>query len=259
LRTLFLSTGSKQMFMLGAPWQYKSLNTAGASWTELKHDTILYAEQSEAEMGGGDEFTIPPYVPPPPKGYVEPNPAFFHQLTDSVDNMLLSMRGADGLTDEYVDKFTTFRDLAHRAEAIAQEEVFGQPISPDDYDWIRTLRLSFDKPLLLPRGSDEIKAPSQLQMALVADVATDGVDGLVLEEGIGTPQRIIVLVKDAFGGTRLTVGYVYSWYEFPSNKRWSDSEWKKMIYGGDEKARQQQGIRPPSWYSTFSRSAGGHS
>ena len=257
LRTLFLATGSKQMFMLGAPWQYKSLNTAGASWTELKHDTLLYAEQSEAEMGGGDQFQIPPYIPPPPKGYVEPNPAFFHQLTDSIDNMLLSMKGPDGLTDEYVDKFTLFRELAHRAEAIAQEEVFGQPISPGDYEWIQNLRNSFDRPLLLPRGSDEIKDPSQLQMALVADVATDGVDGLVLEEGVGTPQRIIVVVKDAFGGTRLTAGYVYSWYEFPSNKRWSDAEWKKIIYGGDEKGRKQEGVAPPKWYSIIRKNAGG--
>ncbi len=255
LRSLFLSTGSKQMFMLGAPWQYKSLTTAGASWTELKHDTLLYSEQSAAEMGGGDEFQIPPYIPPPPKGYVEPNPSFFHQMTQSIDNMLLSMRGPDGLTDEYVDKFTTLRDLSHRAETIAQEEVFGQPISPGDYDWIRNLHSSFDRPLLLPRGADEIKDPSQLQMALVADVATDNVSGRVLEEGIGTPQRIVVLVKDAFGGTRLTVGYVYSWYEFPSTKRWSDEEWKKLVYGGDNAAMAQQGVRSPSWYSQFGKTA----
>jgi len=37
------------------------------SWTELKHDTILYAKQVMAEMGGGGPQT-------PPHGYVEPNP-----------------------------------------------------------------------------------------------------------------------------------------------------------------------------------------
>jgi hypothetical protein len=93
-------------------------------------------------------------------------------------------------------------------------------------------------------------------MALVADVATDNVSGRVLEEGIGTPQRMIVVIKDAFGGTRLTVGYVYSWFEFISRWRYSDSEWKKIIYGGDEKIRKQQGITPPDWYSTFSKNAG---
>jgi len=257
LKTLFLPTSSKQQFVLGDPWQYKNLNTGLASWTELKHDTLLYAEQSAAEMGGGEEFEIPPYIPPGPKGYVEPNPAFFHQLTASIDQMLGLLKSADSIPDEYTDKFTTFRGLAHGAEMIAQKEVSGDPILPKDYEWISDLHWSFDRPLLLPRGADEIKDPSLLQMALVADVATDAVNGQVLEEGIGTPQRIIVVVKDAYGGTRLTVGYVFSWFEFSSERRWSDSEWKKIIYGGDEKTREQQCVAPPDWYSTFSKNASG--
>ena len=208
-------------------------------------------------MGGGEEFQIPPYVPPPPKGYVEPNPAFFHQLTDSIDELLGMMKGSNGIPDEYVDKFILFRGLAQRAEEIAQEEVFGQPISPGDYDWIRTLRWSFNGPLLLPRDADVVKDPTQLQMALVADVATDAVDGMVLEDGIGTPQRITVVVKDAFGGTRLTVGYVYSWFEFNARQRWNDAEWKKIIYDGDAITRKRQGVTPPEWYSRFARDTGG--
>jgi hypothetical protein len=66
-----------------------------------------------------------------------------------------------------------------------------------------------------------------------------------------------VVVKDAFGGTRLTVGYVYSWYEFTAKKRWSDAEWKKIIYGGDEKTREQEGVAPPNWYSKIRKNAGG--
>ena len=46
-------------------------------------------------------------------------------------------------------------------------------------------------------------------MALIADVATDAVSGRVLEVGTGVPQRMVVVCKDAYGGTRLTVGYVY--------------------------------------------------
>ena len=109
----------------------------------------------------------------------------------------------------------------------------------------------------LPRGADVIKDNSLLQMALVADVATDGFSGRALEEGMGTPQRMVVVVKDVYGGTRLTVGYVYSWYEFASRQRWNDAEWKKLIYEGDASARRQQGITPPMWYSAFARSAGG--
>ena len=46
-------------------------------------------------MGGGEEFQIPPYIPPGPKGYVEPNPAFFHQLTESIDQMLGSLKSTE--------------------------------------------------------------------------------------------------------------------------------------------------------------------
>ena len=100
LKTLFLPTGSKQAFALRQPWQYKSLNTALASWTELKHDTILYAEQAGAEMGAGEEFEIPPYVPPGPKGYVEPNPAFFQQLVTSINQLLSALKTTGFITDE---------------------------------------------------------------------------------------------------------------------------------------------------------------
>jgi hypothetical protein len=257
LNSLFLPTASKQMFALSTAWQYKNLNAGAASWTELKHDTILYAEQSGAEMGEGEEFEIPPYVPPGPKGYVEPNPAFFRRLGQSIDQMLDRMKRTGFITDEYLDKFTTLGELARKAEAIAQKEVSGTPLAEEDYDWIASLGEEFGRPLLLPRGADQIGDPSELQMALIADVATDAVEGRVLEVAIGTPQRITVVVKDAFGGTRLTVGYVYSWYEFPSAKRWADSEWKKIIYTEDSTARKQNGVETPSWYSMFLRNPNG--
>lgn len=256
LNSLFLPTASKQLFALGKPWQYKNLNAGAASWTELKHDTILYSEQSAAEMGEGDEFEIPPFSPPPPKGYVEPNPLFFQRLGQSIDQMLGHMKDSGFITDEYLDKFTAFRELARRAEAIAQKEVSGELITAEDFQWIESLEDQFGRPLLLPRGVDQID-PSELQMALIADVATDAVEGRVLEVATGTPQRIIVAVKDAYGGTRLTVGYVYSWFEFPSNKRWADSEWKKIIYAEDPAAKIQNGVVPPAWYSMFMKNSGG--
>jgi len=253
LNSLFTPAGSKQLFTLGKPWQYKNLNAGAASWTELKHDTILYAEQSAAEQGEGGEFSIPPYYPPAPKGYVEPNPLFFSRQSQSIDQMLERLKQSDFIPDEYVDKFTTLRELTRAAGDIAQREVSGAAISAEDYRWIENLERNFGPELLLPRGYDlsMIKDPDDLKMALIADVATDAVAGRVLEVGTGVPQRITVVVKDAYGGTRLTVGYVYSWYEFASPKRWADTEWKNVIYSEDPGAKKQNGIAPPNWYSVF--------
>lgn len=259
VRTLFLPSQSKQLFALGAPWQYKNLNAGAASWTEFKHDTILYAEQSAAEMGEGDEFEIPGFDSPEPKGYIEPNPAFFKQLEVSIDQMIAKLKTTNFITEEYLDKFTLFKNLVHKAGAIARKEVGGELITLDDYRWIENLRSSFDSSLLLSRDATSITDTSSLQMALIADVATDAVEGRVLEVGVGTPQRITVVVKDAWGGTRLTVGYVYSWYEFPSEKRWSDSEWKRMIYSSNPNEREKEGIKVPGWYSKFLKNANGAS
>ena len=55
-------------------WTRKDLQTALGSWTELKHDTILYAKQVMAEMGGGGGNEQPPH------GNVEPNPEAYARL-----------------------------------------------------------------------------------------------------------------------------------------------------------------------------------
>src|SRR5258708_2075527 len=55
----------------------KQIQTFLGSYTELKHDTLLYAKQSYAEKGGGPgDAPIPPVV----KGFVEPNIDFWNRF-----------------------------------------------------------------------------------------------------------------------------------------------------------------------------------
>jgi len=51
-------------------WAMKTVNTQLASWTELRHNTVLYAEQSYTPM------ILCLY----PKGYVEPRPSFWTRM-----------------------------------------------------------------------------------------------------------------------------------------------------------------------------------
>ena len=60
-------------------WKRRILNTQLASWTHLRHDTLLYAKQS---------FT-PPVVCEFPDGYVDPYPEMWQRLSD----MALAFRG----------------------------------------------------------------------------------------------------------------------------------------------------------------------
>lgn len=248
LKALFSPTGSKQLFATQTPWQFKELNTTLGSWTELKHDTILYAKQSYAESGSGSSFEIPEYEPPYVKGYVEPDPIFFSRLLTLASSLRSNLEGGF-LTDDYTDKLQRFESLVKRAGDIAKKEIEGVPLTREDYDWIGKMANSLDRGLLLPSGIGDIIEPDYLKMALIADVATDAVSGRVLEVAVGAPQRIMVAVKDAYGGTRLTVGYVYSWYEFADSKRWTDAEWKTMVYSSDAKLNELK----PSWYSIFQK------
>ena len=248
--TLFLSGGSKQVFTRSRGWQYKNLNAALGSWTELKHDTILYSKQSGAEAAEGPEFEVPPYDPPSIKGYVEPNPLFFASMAELASGLSKDLQALGFLTDEYKDKLQSFDALSRQAQEIAKKEVEGHRLSETDYGWIRSASHKFNRGLLLPRSLGDIVDPDLLKMALIADIATDYLSGSVLEVAVGVPQRIRIAVKDLSGGTRMTTGFVYSWYEFSDTKRWQDSEWRSLVYGSEqERLRKMR----PTWYSTFQK------
>jgi hypothetical protein len=78
--------------------------------------------------------------------------------------------------------------------------------------------------------------------ALVADVAT-GI-GRVLEEGVGQPTRIYVLLPNE--PWRVAVGGVFTYYEFPvpQDSRLTDEQWWQMVEGGTAPAA-------PDWTSAF--------
>ena len=63
VKTLFAPWKCAQRFCQSPEWGYKCLNTGLATWTELKHISILYGEQSGAEAGEGPGLEAPPYDP----------------------------------------------------------------------------------------------------------------------------------------------------------------------------------------------------
>ena len=231
LRPLLEEKGmSYPFFMRSKGWRRKSLLTAVASWSELRHDTMLYSKQSYAEQGEGGEEEVPPQ-PPQPKSYVEPDLEFFNRFIDLIQTTAWTMSDQKLLSDEYFRKLSLLFDRAKKLRAIAQKELLNENIDKAEYDFLLECATDFGANVL-PDEMGDIVEQKHKQMALVADVHTDAFDGTVLEVGVGSPQRIYVAVKDKSGGTRVCVGYVYSFYEFqqPMNQRLTDDEWKAMIY-----------------------------
>ncbi len=214
-------------YMQAAPFGDKQLQTFLGSYTELKHDTLLYAKQNYAEMGGGaDERPIPPVV----KGFVEPNILFWAKLSGLLQHTqtFLDRQGLfkEGAVKERLAEFTRHVTFFHN---LAVKELKGEPISEDDYEKLRTLRLSFmAEPLA---GFVEITEDTG-KSALVADIHTDGKAGKVLYEGTGRPYLMLALVGNE-ASPRLTVGLVLSHTEFSASfggPRLTDEIWRKRVY-----------------------------
>jgi hypothetical protein len=255
LKTLsesFKDSGSKQFFYRSGAWGYKKLITASASWAELKHDTVLYGEQSGAEMGDGGWYAGK-FAPPYPRGYVEPDPQTFAALIEKTDRLLEffeKFKFEDRDDQEYSEKLASFKALCETAYGIAKKEAEDAQITAEDYRQVKKLAWAWDDRLLLPGGATIINEedPNQLKMAIVSDVATDFAGGEVLYAATGKPREIFVYVNDKSGGSRIARGFVYSYYEFArplSDGRMNDAEWKKLIYDSEEDMRQFH----PAWYS----------
>jgi hypothetical protein len=228
-------------FMRTAAWQDKAINTVLGSWTQLRHDTILYVKPSGAECGGDDQ------IPPPPPGYVEPEPEFFGRLEWLLRNTLTELTGRGLLEENMAQQFTIFADLMKRLRAITEKELVNEALTREEQDLIRFFggqleRLSI-RSLGGYKGWYELASEVDREMALVADVHVRS--DSVMEEAVGRPAAIFVAFP-ADGKVWLGRGAIYSQYEFvhPAADRMTDEAWLKLV-----QARQTP--EPPAWTASF--------
>jgi len=250
-------------FMQSVAWQDKQLNTVLGSWSELKHDTILYAKQVYAELGGGPSAPNPI----PPQGYVEPVPAFYARLA-ALSQMTLDGLGSRGLLNELDSaSLENLAAMCGRLQLIAEKELGGQQLTEEDFEFIRFIGGQLEDIVMASADSDNEDpfAPKYMeedpQAAVIADVATDpGSDQglIVLEEGVGRIQHIYVVVPilqaDGTNKWEIARGGVFSYYEFawPGNDRLTDEKWRAML---------NDGTAPdvPAWTASFRIESGEYS
>ncbi len=239
LQTLGDTAQVRPYFMQTPQWQKKILNTALASWAELKHDAILYAKQPMlAECGdGGPEAPVV-------KGYIEPNVRFWEKAVDLVMQMDRTLT-TYGLQTEKAKAVTErIRELAEFCRDISRKELAGKQLTDEEYEQIEivgataeniSLELVSEDNQMLQGWSDVVSTDKKV--AVVADVFTANGDNVaikdrcVLYEGVGPAYEIYVVVEiDGF--LYLTRGAVFSYREFTrlvSDPRMTDEEWQKEL------------------------------
>lgn len=220
-------------------WARKSLNGALGSWTELRHDTILYAKQSVAAEGDGGEE-------PPTVGYVEPYPDFYAHM-GALAGATRDGLSAYGLLDENLkSKLDTMVQLCADLERVARKELAGEALDQDDAQAIRWFGNTLETLELFHDEEGRTISPPDEKSPVVADVHTDLINGeRALEEGTGYP-KLLYAVLEVDGKLQVFMGASYEYYEFtvPIANRMTDEEWQAVLDGGTAPPR-------PVWTDEF--------
>ncbi len=218
-------------FMRTTAWEDRTLNTALASWTALRHDTILYAKQSYTPRESA--------VPDTPPGYVEPVPAFFGQLLALTRMTRNGLSNLGALSIAAANRLDKLAGLLETLIGLAQKQLAGEALDEEDHLFIKGFAQHLEYTVL---GVSE----EGVKTTLVADVHTHTTEGKVVEEGVGDVDLLVAACPTASGEVFLAAGPVLSYYEFkhPMSDRLTDEAWRELL------ASEAAPARPP-WVKSF--------
>lgn len=235
-------------------WQRKQLQTQLASWSELRHDTILYAKQSYTAEGRCEY----------PTGYVEPYPEVFArvkyfaeqgaQLIEAAD---YSAPGAYGsrlakLKQQQIEFLRKMAATTGELEKLARKELAAEPFTSDEELWLKKVIDARAAGSGGPRYDGWYcdlfygggRRASEWDPTVI-DVHTDPNAREVLEVGVGSCNFLVAAI-DNEDDRMIYVGPAYSYYEFrqPAEKRLTDNDWQQLIDAEKNPPR-------PAWIDSF--------
>ena len=221
----------------------KDLNTALGSWSELKHDTILYGKQSGAEMGGEWYEDV--------VGYVEPNIEVYEKLLwlTKFSRANLKARGLSVISiDEKMEEFETHLEFLINCSI---KQLRNEELTREEYDTIQYFGGILEGLTSSFAGDGmrwhEITSETDKHMAVIADYHTIAPnplsEGGYMEAGVGPAYEIYVVVP-IDGKLYLTRGAVFSFHEFISDERLTDEKWQEML-------KEEKNPPMPEWTENF--------
>jgi hypothetical protein len=230
-------------FMRSSAWLDKELMTAQGSWSQLRHDTILYGKPSGAELGAAEPAAV--------QGYVEPYPEVFGRLAYLTHLSASGLKDRGLLSGDMSEAYKGLEEVLMFLKGCAEKELRGEALSAEDYERIQWFGGELERIQLngVEGGSElqywgEITNEADRFMSTIADIHTSF--DQCLEVGVGLAHRIYVIVPHPKGGLQVAKGGVMSYYEFtwPVSDRLTDEKWIEMLTSGKAPAM-------PEWTSSF--------
>ena len=236
-----------QPFQLQDAWQDKTLNTSLASWTQLRHDTVLYSKQSYTMLAK----TAFRSRPAQSSIYVEPLPELYNSLADLLKMTQAGLNQFNLSDQQTTGSLTEFETILRKITEVSILELQNRSLSSDDYQFLKSIpgRLKSalnnlstgsgkSSPQDYRRGGESTIDP---KTQLVTDVHTDSNTQQVLQEATGRTDIAVSCLLMPDGSRQLAVGPIFSHYEFKQNMsdRLTDEAWIHRIDTGNIPKRSE--------------------
>lgn len=239
-------------FMQSREWTKKNLECFAGSFTELKHDTILYSKQVVAEMGGAWDEEIDD------RGYVEPEPLVYARFSSLAERTAQGLKEYGLLSPQDEENLSLLAQMAAQLYTISNKELQDESLTDSEYDFIRGYGGSIEHfwyQAAKETADSEWMDSAECPAPVVADIATNPDAGQVLEIATGKPSDILVVVN-VDGVLKIARGSVYSFYQFtwPAEDRLTDSKWRQMTGSqADEDGNYiyRNPIERPTWTDSY--------
>ncbi|MBE0642976.1 MAG: DUF3160 domain-containing protein [Bacteroidetes bacterium] len=225
-------TESLPPFMQTAAWWQQKMNTQLASWSQLRHDNLLYAKQS---YSGGFSCSFP-------EAYVEPFPEFYGRLAAfarKASDVYRNISWQSGVP-YFFDRMATSMDTL---ETIASKELSGTPLTAQERTFGKGLLYLFGMCgkqydgwyLRLFYGAEEPE-----EDYITADVHTAPTDaagapiGWVYHVGTGRINLGVIVAPAEDGTPTAFMAPMLSFHEHVTTnfERLTDEEWEAMLDRG---------------------------
>jgi hypothetical protein len=246
LPLLQVKPANRFKFTQSPAWVDKNLNTALATWAELKHDTM--PKMPVAIEAGGEGGISETPIWEQPVGVVEPTPEVYRRLSALVATERQVLAEAGYLSPAVKERVDAFAALLTMVQKLEKKQSAGQAFTPREIEQLRFYG-AYQDHLTLVTAEGEGGSMEGSDMAIIADVSTAYStvlkQQLVLQEGVGRALPIYVAVERN-GRRELARGAVFTYYEFthPAADRLTDEEWRELL--DSEKAP-----KPPTWTSSY--------
>lgn len=236
------------LFMQTAAWWQKTMNTQLASWSQLRHDFILYAKQPYT----AGELCSFPYQ------FVEPVPLVYRnsiKVFENLNEILNRYINNDDWERSYkirkcINFCNNYIEIVKKLDTISLKVLQGETLNKLDTFFLKSMistsgcvktlegwypKLYYGYDYFQASGNDfDFSSTVDLTVADYHTVPTDCYGiliGYVCHAGVGYPNYAAVVWKNPEGKEIAYTGAVYSYYEHTTInfQRLTDEEWEGMF------------------------------